>query len=446
MKKILIQISLTLATLFIATAGFPQTYKIGCIDDYYPYITTGNNGELEGIIIDWWNLWSEKTGVEIEFVPLDIQSCFDKTRTGEIDAISGIFYSDERAEYVDFSEPLMRMKTVIYMKKNVKVDSIQNFNGVINVVENILAHSYIQKNYPEVKLNTFKSYASLIKAIYLQNIDGFAYDIPNPTSSFKNPSAPHGYYLLETLFTEKLRPAVKKGNSQLASLIIAGATKITDDELSDIVKKWKLFEKDRTELWWFLSIGFGLIIIIVFLLIYSIRIKRKAKQLADFESKTDWQVIIDKGENDLIEFKSSLRWDYRQEKINKALETVIVKTISAFLNTAGGMLFIGVDDDGNTLGLDYDYKSMSKNSRDGFLLTLTNLINQNLGKSTHKFISINIISINEKDICIVNIEKSDKPVFLGKNEKEEFYIRASASSQPLGMRESYKYISSHWES
>jgi len=78
------------------------------------------------------------------------------------------------------------------------------------------------------------------------------------------------------------------------------------------------------------------------------------------------------------------------------------------------------------------------------MLALTNLVNQNLGKSSHKFITINVISINEKDVCIVGVEKSDKPVFFGKNEKEEFYIRASASSQPLGMRETYKYISSHW--
>ena len=166
--------------------------------------------------------------------------------------------------------------------------------------------------------------------------------------------------------------------------------------------------------------------------------------MAYLNSKTNWQVIIDKGENDLIEFKSSLRWDYKQEKVNKALELVIVKTISAFLNTLGGMLFIGVDDEGNILGLDRDYRSMSKNNRDGMLLTLTNLINRHLGKSTHKFITINIISINGKDVCIINIEKSAKPIFLGKNEKEEFYIRASASSQPLGLRESYKYIKSHW--
>jgi hypothetical protein len=35
---------------------------------------------------------------------------------------------------------------------------------------------------------------------------------------------------------------------------------------------------------------------------------------------------------------------------------------------------------------------------------------------------INIISINERDICIVAVHKSEKPVFIGKNDREEFYI------------------------
>jgi len=444
MNKNLIKLNLTISILFFSLTSFSQTYKIGCIDDYYPYITTDNNGELEGIIIDWWNLWSEKTGVDIEFVPLDIQGCIDKAKTGEIDAISGMFYSDERAEHIDFSEPLMRMRTVVYINENVKIDSIQNFKGTLNVVENTLAHSYTEKKYPDLRHNTFKSYSSLIKAIYLKRIDGFVYDIPNPTGDFKIPSAPDGYYLLETLFAKKLRPAVKKGNSPFGNLILSGASKISDEELIEIVEKWKVFEKDKAQLWWFLSFGAGLLIIIAILIFHSIKIRRQTKHLTNLNSKTNWQVIIDKGENDLIEFKSSLRWDYKQEKVNKVLELVIVKTISAFLNTLGGMIFIGVDDEGNTLGLDRDYQSMSKKNRDGLLLTLTNLINQNLGKSTHKFITINIISINGKDVCIITIEKSDKPIFLGKNEKENFYIRASASSQPLGMKESYKYIKSHW--
>ncbi len=433
--------------LFIAiftVSGSAKTIKIGCVEDYYPYITVTSNGELGGILIDWWKLWSEKTGVDIKFVPLDLQSCIEKTEKGEIDVIAGLLYSDERANQLDFSESIIRTRTVLFLKNTIKIDSLKNLKTPINLVENNLAQSFLQKNYPNFEIITLKSYASLINAIHLQSVDAFTYDVPNPVGKYKQPAPPAGYYIFETLFAEKMRPAVKKGNSEMLSLIVSGIEKISDDDLIEIVDNWKLFKKDRSTLYLIIGIVFTLVLIIVILLVRGIKNKRKIKRLYDFESKNDWQVIVEKGENDFIEFKSSLRWDYRQEKVNKELASVITKTISAFLNTEGGMLFIGIDDEGNAIGLENDYKTLSKKNRDGFMLALTNSINQDLGKSCHLFISINIISLNEKDVCIVSVDKSDKPVFCGKKDKEEFYIRASASSQPLGMRDSFEYIKSHW--
>ncbi len=441
-RFLLIVVFITLFT----TTGFAKTLKIGCVEDYYPYITVTKSGDLGGILIDWWKLWSKKTGIDVKFIPLDVQSCIEKTERGEIDIIAGLLYSDERAKKLDFSETLIRTRTVLFLKNSIKVDSVKNLKVPINLVENNLAHSFLKENYPNLELITLKTYAALMNAIHLQSVDAFTYDIPSPLGNYKQPSPPAGYYIFESLFSERMRPAVKKGDNEMLSLIVAGIGKISDEELIDIVQRWKLFSKDRSSLYWILGVGGILVFIIIMLLIRGVKSKRKIKKLADFESKTDWQVIVEKGENDFIEFKSSLRWDYRQDKVNKALESVITKTISAFLNTEGGMLFIGIDDDGNAIGLEKDYNTLSKKNRDGFMLALTNLINQDLGKSSHLFISINIISLNEKDVCIVSVEKSDKPVFCGKNEKEEFYIRASASSQPLGMRESYKYIKSHWGS
>jgi len=446
MKKKFIYTSITfLYIILFASNVNSKTYKIGCIDDYYPYTTINESGELQGILIDWWSLWSLKTGVDIEFVPLDIKSCAGQVKNGEIDIIAGIFYSDNRAKYLSFSEPLIRMQAVLFLKNSIKVDSISDIENKIAIVENSLSYLYVYENYPQIKLNTFNSFSLLLNAIYLNSVDGFIYDVPNPVGNYKQMTPPKGYYKFETLYTERLRPAVKKGNSELLNLITAGTTKMTDEELFEIADKWKLLKKDRTVLWWSLGIGGILLLIIAFLLFRLIRYKRKRKLMIDIDSKTDWQVIISKGENDLIEFKSSLRWDYRQSKMNKILENVIIKTISAFLNTEGGLLFIGVDDDGNALGLDYDYSCLSKKNRDGFLLTLTNLVNQKLGKDIHKFLTISIVSLNEKDVCIVNVEKSDRPIFIGKSENEKFYIRASASSQPLAMQEAFNYISSHWE-
>ncbi len=88
--------------------------------------------------------------------------------------------------------------------------------------------------------------------------------------------------------------------------------------------------------------------------------------------------LIARGESQTVEFKSSLQWDVRQNKKNTALRHQVLKTIAAFLNTDGGILVIGVDDDGRVLGLDADL-ALVGSSRDRFEQLLANLLSEYLG-------------------------------------------------------------------
>lgn len=174
-------------------------------------------------------------------------------------------------------------------------------------------------------------------------------------------------------------------------------------------------------------------------------LKSTAKSEADDNVNTDWQELVAQGENNYLELKSSIRWDYKLSEVNRGLEHVIAKTLAGFMNTEGGKLVIGVDDEGTILGLENDYKTLgSKQNSDGFLLQLDNIINNYLGKEFHQFITASIIKLDGHEICVVEILDSNQPVFVGNNGKEEFYIRASASTQSLSIREVNEYISSHW--
>ena len=173
------------------------------------------------------------------------------------------------------------------------------------------------------------------------------------------------------------------------------------------------------------------------------------KELREETEKTkrriNWREIISQGENNFVEFKSSLRWDHREKRVNKTLEHVAIKAISGFLNTKGGTLFIGIDDDGNILGIENDYSTFrKKQDRDGFLLRFDQIVNDYLGKEFNQYISSKVETIEGEDICIVEVSESAIPVFVQNNGKEEFYIRASASTQPMGMKEAHEYINLHW--
>ena len=160
---------------------------------------------------------------------------------------------------------------------------------------------------------------------------------------------------------------------------------------------------------------------------------------------TELKELILIGENEKLEMKSTLRYDLRQNIVNKNLEYVIAKTVSAFLNSEGGILIIGVDDNGNALGLEKDIETFSKKDVDGFELHLRNIIKKHLGSNFEKHLKITFPIIDEKTICKVKILKSGKPVFANFEGKDSFYVRNGNSSIPKNREEQSEYEKLHWK-
>jgi len=160
---------------------------------------------------------------------------------------------------------------------------------------------------------------------------------------------------------------------------------------------------------------------------------------------TELKKLIIKDEDEKFEMKSTLRFDLRENKVNKKLEYVIAKTVSAFLNSEGGVLVIGVDDFKNVLGLEKDINTLSKKDIDGFELHLRNIIKKHLGSSFEKYLKITFPTIDEMTICKVQVLKSGKPVFATYEGKDSFYVRIGNSSIPKNREEQSEYVKLHWK-
>jgi len=159
--------------------------------------------------------------------------------------------------------------------------------------------------------------------------------------------------------------------------------------------------------------------------------------------------LVAGGESNGLEFKSSLRWDYKNERVDKKLEGVILKSISSFANGEGGKLLIGVGDHGEILGLEYDYTSLD-GDKDKFEVHLRNLINHAFGENFGALgISIKFDKTNDNEICIIDILQWNKPLYLETTDKngqksKKFYIRSGNTSQELGLDEISDYILSRF--
>lgn len=162
------------------------------------------------------------------------------------------------------------------------------------------------------------------------------------------------------------------------------------------------------------------------------------------KSDNDTRSLLYNVESQNLEYKSTLRWDLKLRKVNTALEDVVCKEMCAFMNTGGGDLLLGVNDDGVPIGLEADYLTLKSKNYDGFIQHITNLINKYFGKNANSYVSMEQIQTENGEICKCSIKQSQKPIFLNKDGEKKFFIRANNTCQPLDAEEAHHYSTEHW--
>jgi len=435
-----------------ATTARAESITIACYKDYRPYSYVNAKGETEGVLIDFWRLWGKKNHVEISFVPGHLAQSLERVKKGEADIMIGLFRSEERASFLAFSNPMMDVHTNLYTRQDMELESIDQLTEKIpvGVIKDDFVISHLTTQYPNVKLKTFPGSEAVVKAALNGQIKAYALDFPNAIFLLAEHDSLTKFRILKHLYTEKLRAAVAKENAPLLAMINKGIKSVSKEEVEALYAKWgitppPLIVRYKSFIIMALvvllvgCIGFG-----VYIFELKSRIRRLGSGKKPFD-RSEWREVINQGENDWVEFKSSLRWNIQTEKPDKRIEAVIVKALSAFMNARGGTLFIGINDGGEAVGIEADYKTFQrKANRDGFMLKLSSMISHNLGRQSHKFITTDIQTLEGRDVCRITIRPGEKPVFVKDGGKESFYIRAGASSVPLSMSEAHEYISSRW--
>jgi len=158
--------------------------------------------------------------------------------------------------------------------------------------------------------------------------------------------------------------------------------------------------------------------------------------------------LIKAGENHLVEFKETAKWDVKQKQSSKIIEKVILDTVAAFLNTEGGTLLIGLRDNGEICGLENDYHLFAKKEspRDAFENWLVQHLLENCQKDIAPCLKVNFHRLNGKEICRVAIQPSPRPVFIKEGNFEQFFIRTGNSKKQLSTSEVVEYCKHRWPS
>jgi len=150
---------------------------------------------------------------------------------------------------------------------------------------------------------------------------------------------------------------------------------------------------------------------------------------------------IERGEGSSIEFKSTLRWNIKAAKNDGGITLEVLKAAAAFLNSSGGLLFIGVTDSGAFHGIASD----NFRNEDQFVVNLFSYLKDGFGADATPYVEATTHMLDGVTICRVACTPSPKPVFVTfEKEKDAFFIRTGPMTTKLPASKIHVYINEHW--
>ena len=151
--------------------------------------------------------------------------------------------------------------------------------------------------------------------------------------------------------------------------------------------------------------------------------------------------LIRAGESKTVELKETLSLDLKTQKKEKFIETSVLKTVAAFLNTDGGTLLVGVHDNGEVPGLARELSKFHKDNPDKLLLHFKNILKARMGEEFYPFFDYQLVDMDGVNVLAVNCLPSKKACFLDGN---DFYVRTNPATDKLEGPKLLEYVQAHF--
>ncbi|MFH1976979.1 MAG: HD domain-containing phosphohydrolase [Pseudomonadota bacterium] len=297
-RKIITSYLLILLLIFIfyfpATAGVsadpvsPKEITVVSDDNYPPYIFRDENGHLQGILVDEWQLWEKKTGIKVDLRGMDWDKAQKTIAEGEAQVIDTIFFTEERAKKLAFTAPYASIDVPIFFQNDISgINDIKSLRGfTIGVKAGDACIDFLKKN-GITTLQEFPSYESIIRSAMEHKVNVFCIDAPPALYFLNKMNIAKNYRHTEPLYTGQFHRAVPKERKDLLAIVKSGFAGISQKEHEEIRKRWlgTPIPITRYLKYTFYLMG-ALVLLGAILLLWNYTLRRKVAQKTIQLSKT----------------------------------------------------------------------------------------------------------------------------------------------------------------
>ena len=255
-----------------------SVFSLGIDKSAPPFEFVDEKGEFVGISSEYVSIVSNQLGIEFEpdFARPWGES-LEALKSGDIDVMSAIVNTKERAQSVLFSEPYISLTTAIIARKDSSF--IQGMNDLagkrIGMVRGFVFEEYVRKDHPEILIVYTDSLKDSFQKLEDDEVDAAVGSLVAINNELNN-GHPELKVAAFTPYDVELSFAVRKGLEPLVPILNKALSKITTKEKAKIANNWLSVTVNLdTNIKIFIYWGLPIVIILLFIIIFVTRANRK---------------------------------------------------------------------------------------------------------------------------------------------------------------------------
>jgi PAS domain S-box-containing protein len=280
-------------------AAEPKRIVIAGGNNFEPLIFLNADGEPDGIHADLWQLWSEKTGVEVELRLMDWANTITALRAGEVNAVDGVTYTPERAKFLALSVPYAEIPAYIYFHESIGgVRKLKDLAGFpVGIIGGSHMENHLRTKAPKLRPVPYVNYEEIVKAATEGRLRVFVGEDPIIPFLFAKMGKRIAFRQTETsIFSSDMRVAVRKGDTELLAIIEQGLAAIKPKERQRIYDKWSgIGIVSRIPWRWLIGGGATIIAVVTLILLWNFQLRKQVEASTQIlkESEERYRLLIE---------------------------------------------------------------------------------------------------------------------------------------------------------
>ena len=234
-----------LAGLLLLAAGAdaaftpPTSITVVTDDAYPPYLFRGDDGRLQGITKDKWDLWAARTGVAVRVEGMDWIVAQQQVQARAADVLESVALTPQRVQLYEFSRPYANIDSRVFFHRSLSVSgnpaSMSGF--AVGAKDGSACGRWLADR--EVSVRRYPGSEGVVAAAIAGEVRLFCMDTPVALHLLARMQKADEFRQTEPLYSTSLHWATASGRAPLRDFIEAGFGRIGPDELEEIERRWR---------------------------------------------------------------------------------------------------------------------------------------------------------------------------------------------------------------